>query len=424
MTPSDLLNPAYVWTKAVHLWQGAPDIIPITLVAVALFAMVAVMGQAAAVVMVLMERRVLAWITQRKGPNRVGPEGLLQSIADGVKLLCKEDIMTPVQDWFLFTMAPAVFLFPVFALYALVPFSDALIGVSLPLGLLTLFALSSVSVIGLVLAGWASNNKYSLLGGMRSAAQAISYEVPLILSVVGVVLFTGSANLHTIIEAQSGGLFNWYGIVLSPLSFLLFYVASIAEVNRIPFDLPEAESELVSGYNTEYSGMKFATFFLAEYAGLFVLSALTVALFFGGYTSPLGGTIVAKFGIAEAVVNATGSALVGKILINAEQVFWMLSKTYVFIYLAMLLRGTLPRLKPDQLMGFCWKFMIPLSLINLFMLAFGKQFTLSFAESGFAGSWGYLLMAVIIGIGGVGGFCKFIDTEFKAQVAKRYHAHL
>lgn len=424
MIPStaQLLDPQFHLMKAIELWHSLPDIVPTFLMGVVLFGMVAVMGQAAAVVMVLMERKVLAWFTQRKGPNRVGPGGLLQSIADGVKLLTKEDIMTPVQDKFLFTLAPAIFLFPVFALYAIVPFSEALIGVSLPIGLLTLFALSSISVIGLVLAGWASNNKYSLLGGMRSAAQAISYEVPLILSVIGVVLFAGSGNLKTIIEAQSGGLFSWYGILLTPLSFLIFYVASIAEVNRVPFDLPEAESELVSGYNTEYSGMKFATFFLAEYAGLFVLSALTVALFFGGYTSPFGGTFMVNYGLADAIVSRLGTPDLKAVLINAEQIFWMLSKTYVFIYMAMLLRGTLPRLKPDQLMGFCWKFLIPLSLINLFMLAFAKQFTLSHAVGGYAQSWIYLAIAVLVGIGGVGGFCHFIDRQFKAQVAARYQA--
>jgi NADH-quinone oxidoreductase subunit H len=421
-TKAQLLSPAFHLMKAQELWASLPDIVPIFLTGLILFALVAVMGQAAAVVMVLMERKVLAWFTQRKGPNRVGPGGLLQSIADGVKLLLKEDIMTPVQDKFLFTLAPALFLFPVFALYALVPFSESLVGVSLPLGLMALFALSSISVIGLVLAGWASNNKYSLLGGMRSAAQAISYEVPLILSVLGVVLFAGSGNLHTIIQAQSGGMHTWYAFMLSPLSFLLFYTASIAEVNRVPFDLPEAESELVSGYNTEYSGMKFATFFLAEYAGLFIFSALTVALFFGGYTSPLGGTLADKLGYAEGIANALSLPALKSLIINAEQVFWMLSKTYVFIYLAMLLRGTLPRLKPDQLMGFCWKFMIPLALINLFMLAFAKQFTVSLPTEGMAGSWIFLAIAILIGVLGVGGFCQFTDKQFKASVAARYKA--
>jgi len=420
---SSLLHKAaQLWNQVPELWASLPDVVPITLAGLFIFALTAIMGLLAAVIMVLMERKVLSWFTQRKGPNRVGPAGILQSIADGIKLLTKEDIMTPAQDKFLFTLAPAIFLFPVFALYALVPFSEALIGASLPLGLLVVFALSSVSVIGLVLAGWSSNNKFSLLGGMRSAAQAISYEVPLIMSVIGVVLFSGSANLQTIIQAQSGGILHWYGIALTPLSFILFYIASIAELNRVPFDLPEAESELVSGYNTEYSGMKFATFFLAEYAGLFILSALTVALFFGGYTSPFGTTVVQQLGIDVGVAQWMRLPQLQSLIINGEQVFWMLSKTYIFIYGAMLLRGTLPRLKPDQLMGFCWKFLIPLSLINLFMLAFYKQFSLSFASDGWAGSWMFMVLAAVVGIGGVLGFCKFIDTQFRANVASRFTA--
>jgi NADH-quinone oxidoreductase subunit H len=421
-TKAQLLSPAFHLMKAQELWASLPDLVVYLLAGIFVFALCALMGQVAAVFMILMERKVLAWFTQRKGPNRVGPAGIVQSVADGIKLLLKEDIMTPAQDKFLFTLAPAIFLFPMFALYALVPFSQSLIGVSLPLGLMALFALSSVSVVGLVLAGWSSNNKFSLLGGMRSAAQAISYEVPLILSVLGVVLFAGSGNLNTIIQAQSGGIHTWYAIMLSPLSFLLFYIASIAEVNRVPFDLPEAESELVSGYNTEYSGMKFATFFLAEYAALFVFSALTVALFFGGYTSPIGGTLADKFGYAQFIANALSLPALKGLMINAEQVFWMLSKSYVFIYLAMLLRGTLPRLKPDQLMGFCWKFLIPLALINLFMLAFAKQFTLSLQADGFSGSWVYLAISLIIAVFGIGGFIKFTDTQFKANVAARYKA--
>jgi NADH-quinone oxidoreductase subunit H len=270
---------------------------------IVVFTIIAVLGQVAVVFMVLMERKVLAWFTQRKGPNRVGPWGLLQTIADGVKLLFKEDIMIPGQDKLMFTLAPAIFLFPVFAIYALVPFTDTILGVGLPVGLLLAFAISSLSVIGVVLAGWASNNKYSLLGGMRSAAQAISYEIPLLLSLLGVVLFVNSLDLRAIVEYQKGGL--WF-VLIAPVSFLIFYTASIAEVNRVPFDLPEAESELVSGYNTEYSGMKFAMFFLAEYAALFILSAITAAVFFGGYYAPFGGIWIRDWGIAGGLEQALG----------------------------------------------------------------------------------------------------------------------
>jgi NADH:ubiquinone oxidoreductase subunit H len=329
-----------------------------------MFVAISLVGQAAVVFMVLMERKVLAWITQRKGPNRVGPWGLLQTVADGVKLLFKEDIMIPAQDKLLFTLAPVIFFAPTFVIYGLIPFTDQLIGVNMTIGLLMLFALSSIGVVGMVLAGWGSNNKYSLLGGMRSAAQAISYEIPLVLSALGVALAAGSLNLKEIIESQNTGhfgLFSWYGFSILPLSFLIFWISSIAEVNRIPFDLPEAESELVSGYNTEYSGMKFALFFLAEYASLFGISALMAVLFFGGYYSPLGGLILRDVFHIQT-----------PILLQAEMATWLILKTYLFIGLAMLIRGTLPRLKPDQLMGFSWKFLIPLSLVNIFLIALLK----------------------------------------------------
>ncbi len=329
-----------------------------------LFFVLSLVGQVAVVFMVLMERKILAWITQRKGPNRVGPWGLLQTVADGVKLLFKEDIMMPHQDKLLFTLAPVLFFAPTFVIYALIPFTDQLLGINLGLGLLFVFALSSLGVVGMVLAGWGSNNKYSLLGGMRSASQAISYEIPLVLSALAVALAAGSLNIREIVETQNAGgfgLFSWYAISLLPLTFVIFWISSIAEVNRIPFDLPEAESELVSGYNTEYSGMKFALFFLAEYASLFGMSALMAVLFFGGYYSPFGGLITQNLGIDIPVVH------------QLEMATWIITKTYIFIALAMLIRGTLPRLKPDQLMGFSWKFLIPLSLVNLFMVAILKM---------------------------------------------------
>ncbi len=405
----------------LDLAKQAPEWLHLVVGGVLIFAAAAVLGQAAAVVMILMERKVLAWLTQRVGPNRVGPYGALQSIADGIKIVFKEDIMTPIQDKFLFTLAPAVFLFPVFALYTLIPFSESLTGVVLPISLLTVFAISSLSTLGLVLAGWSSNNKFSLMGGMRSAAQAISYEIPLVLSVLGLVLFTGSLNLVDIVKAQSGGVLSWHVWVLSPLSFLLFYVSSLAEINRVPFDLPEAESELVSGYNTEYSGMKFATFFLAEYAALFFYSALIATLFFGGYYSPFGGLLVSQLGVDAALVNATHLPLLGKLLREGEMLVWMLSKTYVFIYLAMLIRGTLPRLKPDQLMNFSWKFLIPVALINVLMLACGKLFQQSLAAHGWQGpgTWVYLALTLLVAVVGLGGFFQFISRYFKGQMQAR-----
>jgi NADH-quinone oxidoreductase subunit H len=342
------------------------DFGPLLLVlwAVVIFTLVATAGITSVTFLVLMERKVLAWMTQRKGPNRVGPWGTLQTFADAFKLLFKEDIMIKGQDKFLFTIAPAIFFLPSFVFFGLIPFTDQLLAVALPAGALFVFAISSISVVGIVLAGWASNNKYSLLGGMRSAAQAISYEIPLVMAVLAVVLFTGSMNIGQIVQAQSGPFWNWYGFLLTPLSLVIFFVAALAEVNRIPFDLPEAESELVSGYNTEYSGMKFALFFLAEYASLFAMSAFTAAFFLGGYNSPFGFLLTDLLGNQVPVLT--------QLVRQIEMLFWFMMKTYLFIFLAMWIRGTLPRLKPDQLMGFSWKFLIPLSLINIFAIAIGK----------------------------------------------------
>ncbi|MGE0200843.1 MAG: NADH-quinone oxidoreductase subunit NuoH [Candidatus Melainabacteria bacterium] len=351
--------------------------------AVILFTLIAVVAQASVIFMVLMERKVLAWVTQRKGPNRVGPWGLLQTLADGVKLLFKEDIMHSGQDKFLFTIAPAIFFLPTFVFLALIPFTEHMLAVALPAGALFVFALSSISVIGMVLAGWASNNKYSLIGGMRSAAQAISYEIPLVMSVLAVVLYTGTMNISEIVMAQQGGLSipfagieltlipNWFFLTLTPISFVIFAISAIAEVNRIPFDLPEAESELVSGYNTEYTGMKFALFFLAEYAALFAMCGFTVSFFLGGYLSPVGFYLV-ELPAVKALLAATGIPQIGGLVLQIEMLFWFLAKTYLFIFIAMWVRGTLPRLKPDQLMGFSWKFLIPLSLVNLFVICLQK----------------------------------------------------
>ncbi|MBY0450932.1 MAG: NADH-quinone oxidoreductase subunit NuoH [Cyanobacteria bacterium] len=399
--------------QALHLSIG-PEL-SLVLWGIILFTGIAILGQAAVIFMVLMERKVLAWLTQRKGPNRVGPWGLLQTLADGVKLLFKEDIMTTGQDKLLFTIAPAIFFLPVFVLYALIPFTDKLLAIPLPTGALFVFALSSISVVGIVLAGWASNNKYSLLGGMRSAAQAISYEIPLVLSVLAVVLYTGTMNIQEILTAQNAPFWKWFGIWLTPVSFLIFLISSIAEVNRIPFDLPEAESELVSGYNTEYTGMKFALFFLAEYAALFAMSALTVIFFFGGYYSPIGGTLCHTFGWDRAFESAVNLPGLGQLMQQFEMITWGLLKTYIFIFIAMWLRGTLPRLKPDQLMGFSWKFLIPLSLINIFMVALERQW-----QDTNEVVYGYLWAFVLVF--GIGGFCWTMSRFFTRKLQARFQS--
>lgn len=309
--------------------------------------------------LVLLERKFLALLTIRKGPNRVGPYGLFQTVADAIKLLFKEDIIPTNTEKILFSIAPVVFFFPVMAVYGLIPFAHNWVAINASCGLILMLAISSVSILGLLSAGWASNNKYSILGAMRSVAQAISYELPLVLSALGIVVLSGTMNLNKIALGQEN-IFGWY-IFPSFLGFIIFLICTLAELNRVPFDLPEAESELVSGYNTEYSGMKFALFFLAEYAALFVYSALIATLFLGGYSSPFGGYI---FGFLPYL----------KKIIFLEQAFWLMSKTFGIILLIMWIRATLPRLRADQLMSFSWKFLLPLSFLNLLFVALLKYF--------------------------------------------------
>jgi NADH-quinone oxidoreductase subunit H len=318
--------------------------------------------------LVLMERKVLAILTIRKGPNRVGPYGLFQTIADAIKLLVKEDIMGKETNKILFTLAPVVVFVPTMIIYGLLPYTGNLFAVNIAAGLFMILAISSVSIIGIVIAGWASNNKYSLLGGMRSAAQAISYEVPLFISAISVAILAGSMNMADIVGKQSGGLVLW-NMWPSIIGFVVFFICSIAEVNRIPFDLPEAESELVSGYNTEYTGMKFALFFLAEYAALFIMSVLIVTLFLGGYSSPFGVYISKIF--CDAILHNQAFL---NLFVGVEQAFWLIFKTYTVIFAIMWIRATLPRLKADQLMAFSWKFLLPLSLLNLVIVAVYRYF--------------------------------------------------
>jgi len=329
------------------------------------FVGIAVLLVIAVLFLVLMERKVLAWMTVRKGPNRVGPYGLFQTIADAIKLLFKEDIISSHTNKILFTIGPVIFFFPVMVIYGLIPFTEKLIAINIAAGLFLIIAVSSISTVGLVISAWASNNKYSLLGGMRSAAQAISYEIPLVIAAISIVLLSGSMNLPEIIKSQQGGLLHW-NIFPGLISFFIFFICSIAELNRIPFDLPEAESELVSGYNTEYSGMKFALFFLAEYAALFILSVLISVIFLGGYLSPLNNYFSAIF------FSETASKDLLNFFIGIEQGFWIVTKTYFIIFIIMWIRATLPRLRADQLMGFSWKFLLPLSLVNLIVIAIYK----------------------------------------------------
>ncbi len=285
-----------------------------------------------AAALIWVERRLLALWQDRYGPNRVGPFGLLQVVADAIKLLLKEDWIPPFADAPVFVLAPAIVMVTVLFTYAVVPFAPGIVVADLNVGLLFFLGMSSLGVYSVVLGGWASDNKYSLLGGLRAAAQMLSYEVFMGLSLMGVVLLAGSFSLGDIVEAQRK---IWF-VVPQFVGFVLFLIAGVAEARRLPFDLPEAESELVAGFHSEYSGMKFGMFFVGEYLGVVLISALISVLFFGGWLGPVLPPIV-----------------------------WFLIKTFVFIGFFILLRAALPRPRFDQLMAWGWKLMLPLALVNL-----------------------------------------------------------
>ena len=291
-----------------------------------------------ALAQIFLERKIQAVMQDRVGPYHTGPFGLLQTFADAIKLLSKEDIRAKLTDAPFFLAAPAIVFSPMLASFVVLPFGPDFVGANLNVGLLYLTTLGSMTVLGVVIAGWASNNKYSLMGGLRSAGQLISYEVPQILGLVTVVLYVGSLSMVDITNSQPGLLVN---VLVLPFAFVTYLIAALAETNRNPFDLPEAESELVAGFLTEYSGMRWAVFFLSEYGEVTVVSAIMATLWFGGWHGP-GVDAVPILGV-----------------------LWFTLKTYAFVLLFMWIRATLPRLRIDQLMGFCWKVLIPLALLNI-----------------------------------------------------------
>ncbi|MDG2392278.1 MAG: NADH-quinone oxidoreductase subunit NuoH [Thalassotalea sp.] len=298
-----------------------------------------------AAMLVWVERRMIGIWQDRHGPNRVGPGGILQSLADLLKILGKDEFTPKFADRFTFIAAPIIAAVTVLMSFAVIPFSDT-IGVSnLNIGVLFFLAMTSLAVYGVVLAGWASKNKYALLGSMRAAAQTISYEVFMGLSLMGVVLLTGSFNLRDIVLAQQDG---WF-ISTQIIGFIVFLIAGIAESHRLPFDLPEAETELTAGFHTEYSGLKFALFFLGEYLGVTLISAMSVTLFFGGYLAP--------------------SFLPANIANMIPALVWFIGKVFILIMFFILLRTSLPRPRFDQLLAFGWKVMLPLALFNLLLTA-------------------------------------------------------
>ena len=365
------------------------------------------------------ERKVVAHMQSRWGPHRVGPHGLLQPLADGVKFLFKEDPTPAGVDKFAYYLAPLMALALALTSIALIPFGpDPLpwkffgqpiyLGIAPPdvnIGILALFAITAMGVYGVALAGWSSNSKYPLLGGLRSSAQMISYELALTMSVVGVLLMAGSFNLKKIIEAQGShpewGLFSW-NIWPQILGFFCFFVAAVAETNRVPFDLPEAESELVAGFHTEYASFKFAMFFIAEYTSMITVSCLCSIMFFGGWLSPfpaswtfmhyLPSAILIPFGLwviwdgiryetlfGRILLPGVGTAIAGlgalcillpDVNLFIQGPFWLLSKILVFLFVYVWMRGTLPRFRYDQLMAFGWKLLLPVSIVNVIVTSF------------------------------------------------------
>jgi NADH-quinone oxidoreductase subunit H len=371
-----------------------------------------------AFVLIYMELKVIARMNLRVGPNRVGPWGSAMSVVHGLKVLAKEDFAPTGVDLVVFTLAPVVTYSASVLTLLVIPFAPGLFGQDFNIGLLFFFAMGGLTVLGLMMAGWSSFNKYSLLGGLRSAAQMISFEIPLTLAVVGVILLAGTMSLNTIVLKQSGSIFDWF-VFKQPLAALIFFIAATAEANRTPFDLTEADSEIVAGFATEYSGMRFGFFFFAEYVNVFIISALIVTLFFGGWTAPFnwpwaynlnwfdplsigvgwiavivfggilatdffailvrffGGKDWSLFGTAYILgaifAGAAATALIGFMCFIAlpavTGLIWFMIKTYAFVFIFVWMRGTLPRVRVDQLMGFAWKWLLPVSLLNLFVTA-------------------------------------------------------
>ena len=299
-----------------------------------------------------LERKLMARVQMRPGPTRVGPFGLLQPIADGLKFLFKEDVIPTHSNRFLFIAAPIVSLVPALLSFSVIPFGPSLQITDLSVGLLFIFAVTSLGIYGIALGGWASNSKYPLMGAIRSSAQMISYELSLTLSVVGVLMVANTLSLAELVTAQQS---TWLGIIprwnifLQPVAFVVYLVSAVAETNRLPFDLAESEQELVAGWHTEYSSMKFAMFMLAEYANVVTVSALATIMFFGGWTGPMFGPALLQMALPTV---------------------WFLLKVSIFIFFYVLMRATVPRFRYDQLMRFGWKVLLPLSLANIVVTSF------------------------------------------------------
>ena len=304
----------------------------------------------------LAERKVIAYMQDRIGPNRVGLFGLLQPMADGMKLFFKEMICPTQASPYLFIIAPILSFVPALIAWAVIPFSSVLVLANVNAGLLYLFAVTSFGVYGIIIAGWASNSKYAMYGALRSAAQVVSYELAMGFSLIGVLMAAGSANLSEIVNAQAGGLWHWYFLPLFPL-FIIYWISGIAETNRAPFDVVEGESEIVAGCHIEYSGMRFALFFLAEYANMILVSALISTLFLGGWLSPFQGIIFLDHAFSWV-----------------PGIVWLLIKMSVFLFFYLWIRASFPRYRYDQIMRLGWKIFIPITLIWIVVIAMLAKF--------------------------------------------------
>lgn len=344
------------FTQSIH--QSLTELLPsglvlaaeMVIVGVAFLLFYALVG----LILVYLERKICAFIQNRLGPNRVGPMGIFQTIADFIKLIMKELITVKKADRFLFNLAPFIVIISSMLALSMLPFAKGLQAYDFNVGLYYIMAITSLSVLGILLAGWSSNSKYSLLGAMRSGAQVISYELSVALSLLTVIMFTGSMQLSTIVESQANGWWIWKGHIPAFISFIIFLIASTAETNRGPFDIAEAESELTAGFHTEYSGIKFAFFFLAEYMNMFLAAALATTVFLGGWM-PL------HFGNLEAFNN---------VMDYIPPFVWFLGKTFAMIWVIMLFKWTFPRLRIDQLLTLEWKYLLPINLVNVVLAAF------------------------------------------------------
>lgn len=293
----------------------------------------------------LVERRVIGFIQNRIGPNRVGFHGMLQPFADGIKLLFKEVLIPNRSNRYLFIIAPVLSIAPALVAWSVIPFQKGLVLADIDVGLLFLFAMTSLAVYGVVIAGWSSNSRYAFLGSLRSAAQIISYEIPMGFAVLGVLMAAQSSNLSHIVSAQTGGLFHWFWLPLFPL-FIVYWISGVAETNRLPFDVAEGESEIVAGFHVEYSGITFSIFFLAEYGNMILISTLAALMFLGGWHSPFEGV-----------------PLLGDYLAIVPGIFWLLMKVAFFLFSFLWFRATFPRYRYDQIMRLGWKIFIPVTLI-------------------------------------------------------------